>query len=128
VLFEAKAIVPDSAGAGRYRGGPGQRMVIRNIGSTPVTHSMFYSRLQHVAEGVLGGQAGTPNRILVNGQPHPNPVGRHELAPGDVIDIELPSGGGKHPPSQRPREAIRADLEQGYLTPEGARAAYGREG
>jgi N-methylhydantoinase B len=128
VLFETKAIVPDSAGAGRYRGGPGQRMVIRNIGPNPVTHSMFYSRLQHVAHGVLGGRAGTPNRILINGVPHPKPVGRHELAPGDVIDIELPSGGGKYPPAQRTQEAILADLEQGYLTPEGARAAYGWEG
>ena len=128
VLFEAKEIIPDSAGAGRYRGGPGQRIVIRNIGDRPVTHSMFYSRMHHVADGVLGGEPGTPNRVLVNGEPHPQPVGRHDLAPGDVVDIELPSGGGKFPATERDREAILADLAEGILTPEGARRAYGWEG
>nr|WP_267895521.1 hydantoinase B/oxoprolinase family protein [Streptomyces sp. RTd22] len=110
----------DHPGLGRCRavpGGPGQRMVIRNIGDRPVTHSMFYSRMHHVADGVLGGEPGTPNRVLVNGEPHPQPVGRHDLAPGDVIDIELPSGGGKFPAAERDREAILADLAEGILTP-----------
>ncbi|GAA4623570.1 hypothetical protein GCM10023196_020250 [Actinoallomurus vinaceus] len=82
---------------------------------------MFYSRLVHRAAGVLGGEAGTPNRVLVNGEPHPQPVGRHDLLPGDVIEIELPSGGGKFPAAERSPEAILADLAEGILTPEGAR-------
>jgi len=125
VLFETKEILADSAGPGRYRGGPGQRMVIRNIGSTTVTHSMFYSRMQHVASGVLGGGDGTPNRIEINGVPHPAPVGRHDLHPGDVIDIHLPSGGGKFDPAQRPRAAIEVDLAEGIITPEFAERVYG---
>lgn len=128
VLFEAKALVPDSAGAGRYRGGPAQRLVIRNIGDGIVTHSMFYSRMQHVAAGVLGGSDGTPNTITLNGQPLTNPVGRHDLNPGDVIEVDLPSGGGKYPASERSREAILTDLAEGLLTPEGAKARYGFTG
>ena len=54
--------------------------------------------------------------------------GRHDLAPGDVVDIELPSGGGKFRAAERAREAILADLAEGILTPEGARRAYGWEG
>jgi N-methylhydantoinase B len=125
VLFEAKEIVPDSAGAGKYRGGPGQRLVIRNISDGPVTHSMFYSRMVHRADGVLGGEAGSPNRVRINGEPYAQPVGRLELAPDDVIDIELPGGGGKYPAAQRSAEAIRTDLEEGIVTPEGARKHYG---
>jgi N-methylhydantoinase B len=124
VLFETKEIIPDSAGAGRYRGGPGQRLVIRNISDRTVTHSMFYSRMMHQAEGVLGGEAGSPNRVRINGEPHVQSVGRLELAPDDVIDIELPGGGGKYPADQRSAEAIRTDLAEGIVTPEGERKHY----
>jgi N-methylhydantoinase B len=99
--------------------------VIRNIGDGIVTHSMFYSRMHHVAAGVLGGSAGTPNKIILHGQPLTNPIGWHDLNPGDVIEVHLPSGGGKYPASERSCEAILNDLAEGLLSPEGAKAQYG---
>ncbi|WAT03911.1 hydantoinase B/oxoprolinase family protein [Rouxiella badensis] len=82
LLFTEKSIVPDSGGAGRYRGGVAQRMVIRNTSKFPLSHSMFYSRQKHPAQGVLGGEAGAPNFIAINGKQLEKPVGRHDVFPG----------------------------------------------
>ncbi|MEE3649945.1 MULTISPECIES: hydantoinase B/oxoprolinase family protein [unclassified Brenneria] len=125
LLFLQKAIVPDSGGAGRYRGGLAQRMVIRNLGKFPLSHSMFYSRQKHPAQGVLGGQAGAPNYIAINGRQLEKPVGRHDVFPGDEVTIQMPGGGGKMPVAERAKEAIVYDLQQGYITAEGALRDYG---
>lgn len=128
LLFMQKAIVPDSGGAGRYRGGLAQRMVIRHLGKFPLSHSMFYSRQNHPALGVLGGGAGTPNVIAINDDVLEKPVGRHDVFPGDEITIQMPGGGGKYPAAERDREAILQDLREGYITAAGAERDYGFRG
>ncbi|QCR38180.1 hydantoinase B/oxoprolinase family protein [Nissabacter sp. SGAir0207] len=125
LLFLEKAIVPDSGGAGRYRGGVAQRMVIRNTSRFTLTHSMFYSRQKHPAQGVLGAAAGSPNYVAINNQPLEKPVGRHDVRPGDEITIQMPGGGGKMPASARDPQAILFDLQEGYITEEGAMRDYG---
>ncbi|MFS2224259.1 hydantoinase B/oxoprolinase family protein [Pantoea sp. B65] len=125
LLFKEKAIVPDSGGAGRYRGGVAQRMVILNTSNYPLSHSMFYSRQKHPALGVLGAAAGAGNFIAINGKALEKPVGRHDVLPGDEITIQMPGGGGKMPVEQRDRNAIRFDLQEGYITKEGALRDYG---
>lgn len=125
LLFLEKSLVPDSGGAGRYRGGVAQRMVIRNTSQYPLSHSMFYSRQKHPAQGVLGGAAGAPNIIALNGQPVAKPVGRHDVQPGDEITIQMPGGGGKMPAAERDPAAILYDLQEGYISEQGALRDYG---
>ncbi len=125
VLVEAKELIPDSAGPGRYRGGPGQRFKVRNISNGPVTHSFVVNRLNHPAQGLLGGGAGSPNRVLLNGAPHPQPYGRWILQPGDVVAMEYAGGGGLFPPVERDRSAVLTDLADGLITPKSARELYG---
>ncbi|RLM26378.1 hydantoinase [Brenneria alni] len=125
LLFLEKAIVPDSGGAGRYRGGVAQRMVIRNTSNYPLSHSMFYSRQKHPAEGVLGGKAGAPNFIALNGRQLEKPVGRHDVMPGGEVTIQMPGGGGKMPTTERAKADILFDLREGYITKEGALRDYG---
>jgi N-methylhydantoinase B len=125
LLFTEKSIVPDSGGAGRYRGGVAQRMVIRNTSKFPLSHSMFYSRQKHPAQGVLGGEAGAPNFIAINGKQLEKPVGRHDVFPGDEVTIQMPGGGGKSPVAERSKAAILFDLQEGYITEEGALRDYG---
>ncbi len=125
LLFLEKAIVPDSGGAGRYRGGVAQRMVIRNTSRYPVSHSMFYSRQRHPAEGVLGAAPGAPNYVAIGGEPLDKPVGRHDIPAGEEVTIQMPGGGGKMPVAERCHSAILWDLQEGYITDEGARRDYG---
>ncbi|PIF15201.1 hydantoinase B/oxoprolinase family protein [Candidatus Pantoea floridensis] len=125
LLFLQKSIVPDSGGAGRYRGGVAQRMVIRNTSKYPLSHSMFYSRQKHAAEGVLGAAAGAPNFVAINGESLAKPVGRHDVLPGDEVTIQMPGGGGKMPVAERDLKAILWDVQEGYITEAGALRDYG---
>ena len=100
-------------------------MVIRNTSDFPLSHSMFYSRQKHAAEGVLGGAAGTPNFVAINGKSLAKPVGRHDVLPGDEITIQMPGGGGKMPVEERDPQSILWDLQEGYITEAGALRDYG---
>jgi N-methylhydantoinase B len=42
-----------------------------------------------------------------------------------VIVFETPGGGGLHPPTERPVELVVADVEEGLVSIEQAREAYG---
>nr|WP_252515103.1 hypothetical protein [Pantoea bituminis] len=100
-------------------------MVIRNTSKFPLSHSMFYSRQKHAAEGVLGASAGAPNYVAINGESLAKPVGRHDVLPGDEITIQMPGGGGKMPVGERDQQAILWDLQEGYITEAGALRDYG---
>jgi N-methylhydantoinase B len=45
---------------------------------------------------------------------------------GDRLIVELPGGGGLGDPAKRAPERLRADVEAGLVTPEGAARDYGR--
>jgi N-methylhydantoinase B len=47
------------------------------------------------------------------------------LEKGDIIRLETSGGGGNGDPAQRSREAVRNDIEAGYITAEGAALHYG---
>jgi N-methylhydantoinase B len=44
------------------------------------------------------------------------------------VKILMPGGGGYGDPSARDREAVRRDVEEGFVSEEAARAVYGLEG
>jgi N-methylhydantoinase B len=80
-----------SGGAGRFRGGDG---VIRELEALePCRLSLLTERRSRRPQGAQGGAPGDPGRNLLNGDPLPAKLSR-ELAPGDVVRIETPGGGG----------------------------------
>jgi N-methylhydantoinase B len=80
-----------SGGSGRYRGGDGVVRELRVL--EPCRLSIISERRAHAPRGERGGEDGTPGRNDLNGEPLPAKVTR-DLAPGDVIRIETPGGGG----------------------------------
>ena len=88
-----KAILPESGGAGAFRGGPGQRISFRVAGKEPVTMTIRHERVKFPPRGILGGGPGAAGRDLVNGKPVAA-KGRYALAPGDVVTFDTPGGGG----------------------------------
>ena len=83
-----------SGGAGRHRGGEG---VIRELEALePCRLSILSDRRTHAPAGARGGGAGTPGRNLLNGRELPSKTSL-ELAPGDVLRVETPGGGGFGP-------------------------------
>jgi N-methylhydantoinase B len=113
VVCEAKEIIPDSAGAGRHRGGFGQRTVLR--ARKPFRFSLVNARVLHPAEGLLGGRSGRPGRVIASGVEVP-PGSDGEIAPGQTLILETPGGGGLGPLEDRSRDLIQAELVSGMVT------------
>jgi N-methylhydantoinase B len=124
MFVESKELLPDSGGPGEFRGGLGQRIALINDSGHPMTVSCLAGRTEFPPAGVLGGQPGGMRAIAINGKPV-HPKGRYILAPGDRIDTIEAGGGGYGDPHQRRREAVEADLRQGFVTRSAAKRAYG---
>lgn len=122
LLIAERRLIPGSGGAGRTRGGLGQRIAFRNSGPEPVTFMYRHERVMHPPRGLLGGGPGAPGRDLLDGTAIPaKTVGR--LDPGATLAFETPGGGGFGPPSERSAAAIAADREDGLVAPPDAGAA-----
>ena len=124
LLVTEKSLLPDTGGAGEYRGGPAQRIGFRVTSDNPVTMTIRHERVRFPPRGLLGGLPGAPGREYVNGEPIPSKV-RLDLQPGDHAVFETPGGGGMGPPSKRDPANLRADLKSGLVTPAGAERDYG---
>lgn len=80
-----------SGGTGTRRGGEG--MVRELEAREPMRFTLISERRRHPPRGRDGGGDGATGRNLLNGEPLPGKT-EGELAPGDVLRIETPGGGG----------------------------------
>jgi N-methylhydantoinase B len=80
-----------SGGAGRHRGGDGVARELEAIEACRA--SILSERRAHPPAGARGGTPGAPGRNLLNGEELPAKTAV-ELAPGDLLRIETPGGGG----------------------------------
>ena len=124
MLITEKGYVPDSGGAGRYRGGNAQRIGFRSLSEAPITMTIRHERVQYPARGLLGGASGSPGIDLLNGE-RLEPKSRTVLAKGDEVIFQTPGGGGLYPPEERERSQIKADIASGLVTKAAATEAYG---
>jgi N-methylhydantoinase B len=121
-----KDFLPDSAGAGRRRGGVSQVISFRNIGRETITARLRPDKMFCEPPGIAGGQPGQVGTVRLNGELITRfpPI---EFHPGDEIELRMPGGAGFGPVAEREPERIARDLAMGYITPEGARCDYGYE-
>jgi N-methylhydantoinase B len=120
---ERKELLPDSGGPGEFRGGLGQRIDLVNDSGSDMTISCLAGRTQFAPAGLLNGRPGMKREVRVNGE-QVHPKGRYLLKPGDRVTTFEAGGGGFGDPRKRRDEAIRADLEAGFVTTEGVRRDY----
>lgn len=125
VTIWRRELLPDSGGAGQYRGGLGQRIEMTSAVDEPFLVFLSVERLKNAAKGRAGGLAGAPGRIQVSGRAADIP-GKCELRvePGERLIFDTPGGGGFGSPEARDPELLARDLACGLVTAEGA-AAYG---
>jgi N-methylhydantoinase B len=125
VVMRQRELRPDSGGAGRYRGGLGQviRFEVRSHG--PCVLSAMYDRVRFAPRGIHGGASGAAGLVLgKDGRALPS-KGRITIQSGEQITLSLPGGGGLGDPHERAREAIEADVREGYLTEAESKRIYG---
>lgn len=113
LLIAERRLLPGSGGAGRLRGGLGQRISFRNPGPAPVGFVIRHERVDHPPRGLLGGLAGAAGRDLVDGVKIPAKTAM-TLAPGSTVTFETPGGGGFGPPDERDPAASAHDRQEGY--------------
>ena len=99
-LTECKELIPDSGGAGKSRGGLGQRVALRNLGRNPMNIYLASERVRHPYFGVVGGKSGSAGKVFRNGEPQ-FPKGKVVLKTGDRLEVETPGGGGWGRTSER---------------------------
>lgn len=127
---EEYSLVPDSGGAGMYRGGLGVRRVWRVLENQ--SHAaVCCERTVTPPFGLDGGAAGAPAKLELHA-PHSNARKLTSkggfLAPaGSLVVVEAPGSGGFGPPLKRDRVAVSEDLLDGYITLAEARRVYGAE-
>src|SRR5579884_4501380 len=128
VLIHRYEWLPDSAGAGRFRGGPGNRKVYEVLGDATLTLRLGH-QFKYSGWGILGGKAPPTARARLNPDtPRERPLRPLETVPlqaGDTFCVEMPGGGGYGDPYQREPERVLADVLDGYVTVEGAARDYG---
>jgi 5-oxoprolinase (ATP-hydrolysing)/N-methylhydantoinase A len=123
LIVEYKEFIPDSGGAGEFRGGLGQRVAIRLTKSGQhVSMGAFPEGFQAAPPGLEGGSRGRAVRVIVEPGGNAPPL---VLAAGALVEltepdqrliIEMSGGGGWGDPAQRDPNQIRQDRQEGLVT------------
>ncbi len=115
----------DSGGAGKYRGGLGQRIELTSANEAAMLLFLSVERIDNPARGRLDGGAGAAGRLRLDAGPHLPGKGELRIEPGQTLIFETPGGGGFGDPLRRPRAAVARDLADGLISPAAARILYG---
>jgi N-methylhydantoinase B len=124
LLVLHKELLADSAGAGRRRGGVGQRMTFKNIGHSSYNARVRPDKIFCAPPGLNGGQPGKTGEVRFNGEV----ITRFPILkfnPGDEIELRMPGGAGFGSVSKREKKLILSDIALGYVSLEGAKRDYG---
>ena len=137
---EEYALLPDTGGPGRHRGGLSLRKTVVCM-DTEITLSSMSDRHKLQPWGLLGGGEGANASLRIKragsdvwqtfseafGKASPSKFSNAAIGPGDKVQITTPGGGGYGPVAERARALLDEDLREGWITPQGARRDYGRE-
>jgi N-methylhydantoinase B len=127
VRVEEYAFVPDSCGAGRWRGGLGIKRSYRVLADDALLQ-LRTDRTAFAPYGLDGGAPGGLSRsfITADGKTTPLP-GKVTMRIGKdtVISHEQAGGGGYGDPSQRDQALVREDIADGKISAAYARKHYG---
>jgi N-methylhydantoinase B len=115
-------------GAGRHRGGFGVVREYRVHGARDAYGYGSLGRSERRPWALAGGRDGTVNYLeYVRGGEalRRGRVARVALADGDLVRSVTGTGGGFGDPRERDPERVRADVLDGYVSPDDARDVYG---
>jgi N-methylhydantoinase B len=119
-------LVPDSEGAGRFRGGLGLRKDY--VFDRATTYTILADRDRFGPWGAFGGEDARVAEYVHVRDGAETRLGSKvtvELEAGDVISVRTCGGGGYGPPRERDPELVRRDVREGKVSAERARSVYG---
>ncbi len=134
VVVLEKTYVTDSGGAGRHRGGLGQRVRLRKRedDGLPTLISVYPEGVNNPVDGLYGGQPGGEalGRVI---DPQGNEL--HNVGSGQLVELRradqwvelvLAGGSGYGSPRERSPDALARDLRLGLISPDATGHDYGQ--
>src|SRR5713226_1674663 len=122
-------LIPDSGGAGRFRGGLG---FVREYEFLDHEARFSLRSTKHAVapKGIEAGHPGRTGKCTINPGTEREKVlpARYSdltLHPGDVVRLETPGGGGLGNPLERDPSRVLSDVRSGYVSQRGALELYG---
>jgi N-methylhydantoinase B len=129
IVVERYALIPDSGGAGRHRGGLGLERVVR--ARADITLNTQSERAHCRPWGLAGGLEATGNAVALRTgdawkTDFPNAkVLVAQIKTGDAFRLRSGGGGGYGSPLERPLDDVASDVRQGYVSIAAAADLYG---
>jgi N-methylhydantoinase B len=126
VIVERWALVTDSGGAGKFRGGLGIVEDVRVLSRTRAT--TLFLRRKSPPWGFRGGRAAPAGKIIFfPGTKKERVVSSTtiDMKEGDRLRVISAGGGGWGDPLQRDPNLVAEDVKLGYVTLRAARSVYG---
>ena len=132
IMVEGWELIPDSGGAGKWRGGLTARRTYR-VGFDEATVTVAGERGEAAPEGYFGGLAGGLFECQIvspdgSTQKMPSKGATAIVHRGDRVLLQPAGSGGYGDPAERPTALIEADLLDGYISIQAAREHYGYKG
>ena len=124
VVIWRKELRPDSAGAGRTRGGFGQVMEIAGKDDLAFACNAIFDRVANPPRGRDGGLDGAAGRVELKSGATLRTKGFQVIPDGDRLMLHLPGGGGMGDPALRDPALVADDLRAGLVSPEAAARDY----
>lgn len=115
LFVEYKRLRPNSGGAGAFRGGLGQDVMLRSESDSPLSILFLAERTRFPAPGLGGGEGGGLGGLEINGRSIDARI-LHILQSGDTLLIRTPGGGGYGSARERDKKRAARDAALGYLT------------
>lgn len=129
ILVRRYELLPDSAGAGQWRGGNAVRLDFETLHARSLVGARGQERLRFAPWGLAGGKAGSCGSVVLNPEtPREQVLSKIAMLPfepGNVISFRSPAGGGWGNPKLRDVDAVLADAQSGLLSADAARESYG---
>lgn len=122
-------LVPDSGGAGEFRGGLATSLEFQVFTPNTVVTARNRDRTRFAAWGAAGGRPGMTSEFWRNQHaPHAINLGNTDvvtLDPGDLIRVTSAGAAGWGDPRKRAPQAVAFDVAQGKVSVEAAATDYG---
>ncbi|MBM3291529.1 hydantoinase B/oxoprolinase family protein [Candidatus Bathyarchaeota archaeon] len=126
--FDSYSLIPDSGGAGKYRGGCGIERSWTLL-SSKATLNILAERTKNPPWGIKGGQPGALGEYWLHKKtgekiklPSKTTI---KIVEGDKLIIKTPGGGGYGNPLERLPSDVLRDLQNGFITKKSAINQYG---
>lgn len=127
VFVERMELIPDTGGAGRFRGGMAVRKDVRLLAEAGLVTNLG-DRYVNAPYGLEGGLPGSLGATILNpGQPGERNLhskGTYPLRKGDVLSMRTAGAGGFGDPAERAPKAVLRDVRQGLVSARAAQSLY----